>query len=230
MARGPLRRCQTRRAAAWCRGRCAFTLIELLVVVSIIAILAAMLLPALRKSLSQARSAACQGQERQIATAFSMYADEANDWYPTETGSTGFGWHRERLPSLNSSMAVLLCPTTQANNFYTGASQYEYNSYGTSQSIVGTGNVAKAKRQEYLFPEQTCLVLDAHHYNFNQYQCLGMPGVQINPFPITNVVEWRHDNRLNVLYMGGQVATREFDLPQSVWDVFYRRWPNAPQP
>src|SRR4051812_18925702 len=71
------------------KGRCrAFSLIELMVVIGIIAVLLALLLPAVQRAREAANQVQCASQLRQLGLGFMNYAAQNLGWLP----SWG-GWH-----------------------------------------------------------------------------------------------------------------------------------------
>jgi prepilin-type N-terminal cleavage/methylation domain-containing protein/prepilin-type processing-associated H-X9-DG protein len=109
--------------------RYGFTLIELLVVISIIAILMAVMMPALQRVKNQAQEMRCRANLKQYGIVHSMYLDDSDQRYPsawtslvrTEAPVSGYQrycrWHDPRYPAdgplwkYMPSSKVNLCPT-----------------------------------------------------------------------------------------------------------------------
>ena len=70
-----------------------FTLIELLVVIAIIAILMAVLVPALSKAREKVKDTSCRSNLRNIGLAVMMYLDANERKLPPDNPANGFLWY-----------------------------------------------------------------------------------------------------------------------------------------
>ena len=101
------------------RNKRGFTVIELLVVVAIIAILAAILLPALSRAREASRRATCQNNLRQIFISLAAHADsDPQERYctgafdPKRDGSIDvYGWVADMVNSGAGKPSEMLCPS-----------------------------------------------------------------------------------------------------------------------
>lgn len=139
------------------RRNYGFTLIELLVVISIIAILAALLLPALNQARARARQNNCASNQKQILFAVLQYAGENGDLTPPLNLSSSFSgtnpsrtnnWWSNLLVRCGylpkpqawesesggkSADGVLVCPSGKIDSGYIGI--YESSTYGVSYNV-----------------------------------------------------------------------------------------------
>ncbi len=145
-------------------GLTGFTLIELLVVIAIIALLMAILMPALQRVKGQARTVACQSNLHQWALIWSMYTQDNNGYFPKEV----LTW-RGLIEDYHKEREITLCPT--ATKLYTdgarpplGAWEQTWDqpetdvsgrpiasSYGINQWVLNTPNVVGGRVLEQLW-------------------------------------------------------------------------------
>ena len=95
-------------------GSHGFTLVEMLVVISIIAILASLLTPALMKAIAAGRCLACAMNLRQRGIGFSSYINDNRGWFPTRNWQTGLREAGYEPIAIQRQIAV--CPNSPLVN------------------------------------------------------------------------------------------------------------------
>ncbi len=106
----------------------------------IIALLAAMLLPALRYAHRAATRTVCLGNLKSVALGFTFYADQHNGLWPAAQDPVseepyywlwmGRGWRGFITPYLSGNLEVLYCPMDE-----TAPKEWESTSYGYSMAL-----------------------------------------------------------------------------------------------
>lgn len=195
--------------------RIAFTLIELLVVIAIIAILASMLLPALRHAREMGKRTLCQGNMKQLSLASSLYADSNNGWFVpyriSDSSVAGYHyWPGELLEETSKNEDIFNCPNNKENpggTWYDGHSiyvGYGYNIYwlqqGVSPNTYSVDYYSGIKLSKIKKPSQGALYIDC--------DALGV-ATTYSDLPYTAAPpQFRHLHYANVAFVDAHVEAR----------------------
>jgi prepilin-type N-terminal cleavage/methylation domain-containing protein/prepilin-type processing-associated H-X9-DG protein len=203
----------------------AFSLIELLVVIGIVAVLLAILLPALATAREQAKRVQCLSNLRQLGLMAQIYVSENDGSYPIAISGFAF-WDFSEPPngpvtpgilwSGQTNMKIQQCPSFDGKS---DTPSDPFTGYNYNTSFIGHGQgeytVAPAKASEIRDPSRTALFGDGQ-YKSGADKFMRAP-VQESPVTTGDKVSYsvrlagtqgyRHLGKTNVCYCDGHAAS-----------------------
>ncbi len=135
-----------------------FTLVELLVVIAIIALLTAILIPALGKARKYAKTVACRSNLRQWGLVLELYCDQNNDrFFKGPVESTWDDWVEILRPYYGGKGGIVCCPFATQTKGRGGQGVFaawndeegDYGSYGLSAWVCDGDKGAIFGRDAY---------------------------------------------------------------------------------
>jgi len=214
-------------------NRNSFTLIELLVVVAIIAILAALLLPVLRKAREKSKQVGCLNNIRQLGIAFLMYTEDYDGYFPPayyqpDSSGNALRWDTAYNqttkvvtgPGIISSYCphgeTYKCPSFNGVETMTGTS---YTGYAYNTSYIGVppaesavlNNRSCAKIVNIKDPTGTVLISDCAYWSNSKQGIYPASYLRAPSDPKVatygpNGTHFRHNSTANVAWCDGHAS------------------------
>ncbi len=187
-----------------------FSLVEILVVTTILAILCALLMPAMASAREAGRGAACQEHLKQVAMATLMYAMDWNERLPThfrvEQGYIGIDIFSMLLP-YHKDWRIFQCPSVPGHWTIRG---YGYNHVYLNYQLLSRINHTS---DTIMFCDNKRRSTDGA----SVAHCFppGYPGANNGPDP-------RHNRMANFAFVDGHVKRMEpwqTINPLNLWDI-----------
>ncbi len=198
-----------------------FTLIELLVVVAIIAVLVAILLPALSRARDQAYEVSCASRLRQMGLGITSYANDYNGWLPGPRYPTDSSYIKSRFVYYGLGIAfegkyigpkILYCPCDKERkvSYWTG------HGWAYTDQRRDIEHTAYARARSYTYhPYLLTKDTDGNGIidGYERDRLDDGPGrvVSSDPLPWWGNLARYHPDGVNILYMDGSVAFRRYD-------------------
>jgi prepilin-type N-terminal cleavage/methylation domain-containing protein/prepilin-type processing-associated H-X9-DG protein len=239
------------------KARSGFTLIELLVVIAVIALLMAILMPALSRARDQGRTIACRANLKQYGIALRMYLDDNNYYFPDVwkwLKSKSHNWvHKGEQPDgvfwpYLKDLDVHMCPKfsmlAKGTEWEDTAVSYVMNSYvgrqdGSIWSNWLGADVKGVTRESEVWNPARVMV-------FTEENPWAIEGYSIVPFNDTHFTVGHTDRQIdnyatyhnapgdldwggaNVVFVDGHVDL--FRRPDNLEDGFRLAWPKKELP
>ncbi|RMD75715.1 MAG: prepilin-type N-terminal cleavage/methylation domain-containing protein [Lentisphaerae bacterium] len=204
-------------------NRSSFTLIELLVVITILAILAALLLPSLGRGKAMARKTACLNRTRQIGIALNLYTEDNSQWYPVDNIYTPPQWTwtlKSYWGDTDDTPHPLKFLEDPGMPSETALTLWWHSHYTANMDLVsrwnGSGNPRLSyKKDRVTVPDQTMIITCGTTLRiFKAWHLTNSPERIYSPHP-----SYTH----NVLFVDQHVESwSRNDLPLDKNDVFWK--------
>jgi len=191
-----------------------FTLIELLVVVAIIAILVAILLPALNAARGMAKRSYCTNTLKQFALSVQHYGSDNSDWlpeggfgYPYDSDGADIHWHKQ-LNAYFKNIKMFACPaaTKYKNVPWTTWPFIADYGYNTNLNNGTWGPVpVEVNLRKFVQSRRPSFTPTIHDHNGNSNFSWDAFATSCVPGSIWSFAS-RHGNSGNVMWLDGHVT------------------------
>jgi prepilin-type N-terminal cleavage/methylation domain-containing protein/prepilin-type processing-associated H-X9-DG protein len=196
--------------------RRGFTLVELLVVIGILAVLVALLLPALSAARRKAQGAACQSNLRQLGLAIALYTQDHDGVMPMawtfDAPPLPYTW-RVAVSRYVQNPQLFVCPGAPSLDMFDGQMPDTTKLAGYAMNMVhwqpGSPNPPGtwwAHESQVALPAETVHLVDGDgNYEFNSPGSVGVTGSNEHGFVRQDPAGERHSRGSNYLYCDGHV-------------------------